>query len=61
MRAGIVASAALAPYTKRGHTLPKPSDFILYDPDAKNREPEPAQSLDDMKAQFAAAKAAFAG
>ena len=48
LRAGIIASAAVAPYAKKGHT-PRPSDFM---PRFGEEARKPKQSLAEMKAHF---------
>lgn len=57
LRAGIVASAAVAPYSKKGHT-PRPVDFMPFVPNEQRKKPR--KSLADMKATVAQIKAGFA-
>ncbi|KKL07299.1 hypothetical protein LCGC14_2587410 [marine sediment metagenome] len=57
LRAGIIASATLAPYCKKGQE-PKPIDFMpKFDKQARTR---PRQSEAEMKAIWAQAVAGFA-
>ncbi len=48
LRAGVVASAALAPYMPKGRQAPSPDKFLLYRPEGK--EPVKTQSPEDQRA-----------
>lgn len=63
MRAGVVASAVLAPHMKKGHKPPAPHEFVLFDLEkASKLDPvAESQSVEEMKRIAAEVKLAFEG